>query len=331
MPRLFATCVLTLVLLAAGCGGEDKEDGERRGDASPATTPREFAERFAGLTGVRLSPVRDDFVGIRLEVPSEPNRLARFGTYSLTWTADDSLRDELLGAGVRPTPKGIYWERLDGRSWSAKKPFGPRLVLEAPGAPERRVTPELERLERAVRAAYLGRPESLPPSERPCGELGLDPLSGGTGSCAVQGLPVTFVAAGERLDLPTLLAEVRGVETRERIGLRGLPPERAKGTFVIVSYRVRAKSLIRSLTPRLRLGGRTIDEAPASVFFPRSRLFPLPPDAVYRSRVAFDVAPALAARAEREGALVLPAELDDLGDPSADLAQGWIRLAPTGR
>ena len=61
----------------------------------------------------------------------------------------------------------------------------------------------------------------------------------------------------------------------------------------------------------------------ASVILPRSRSLPLPPDASLEAQAAFDVAPGEDFRA---GALVFPAEREGAQDPSAEIAQGWIRL-----
>jgi len=274
------------------------------------------------LTGVRLQASPDGLVGTRLDAAAEPNRFTRLGTYSLVWTRDAGDRREALrGAGKRG-PRGIRWRRLGG-TWSAVKTFGPHLVLDWSAGPRRRTSPQFNRLERAVRSAYLGRTGLLPPFERPCRG---DPLRGRAGACSVRGVPVTVAAPGTPLDTPAFEAEVRGVETREQLRPKLLAPERARGRFVIVTYRLTTKTLIRSITPQLRVGSRIFDEAPVSVFLSRSRLFPLPPAARYEARVAFDVQRAAAARLRERGALVLPAEIDELGDPSLDLAQGWIAL-----
>ncbi len=200
-------------------------------------------------------------------------------------------------------------------------------MLDWTGGESRRTNAQWGRLARAVRAAYLGRPDLLPAAERPCPR---DPLTVSAGACSVRGLPVTVVDGDEPLDAAAFSAEVRGVETRDRIRPRYLPAERARGTFVVVTYRLRTKTLIRSITTQLRVGRRVFDEAPASVFLPRSRLFPIPPDATYRARAAFDVPRSVATRLERRGAFVLPVEIDELGDPSSELAQGWIRLRGAG-
>jgi len=278
--------------------------------------------RFSPLTGVRLVPSPDDLVGTRLEVPAEPNRFARLGTYSLVWTRDQADRRETLRGAPSPGPRGIRWRR-SGSTWSAVKSYGRHLVLDWSAGPKRRASPQFDRLARAVRAAYLGRPGLLPLPERPCRQ---DPLKDPGGACSLRGVPVTVAQGDSALDTPAFEAEVRGVEVRGRLKPKLLPAQEANGRFVVVDYRLRTKTLIRSLSPQLRIGRRTFDEAPASVFLPRSRLFPLPPAAAFSARVAFDVPRDLAAGVRERGALVLPADIDELGDPSAELAQGWVAL-----
>jgi hypothetical protein len=316
-----AVLVLALVLTACGEGKPD------RPPPRPATSPEQFAKRFDRLTGVHLTPAADPF-GERLKMADEPDRFARFGAYSLVWTATAHDRRVVLGRG-RADARGIYWERV-GEGWSANKAFGPRLALSWVGEHTRKTTPKWDRLERAVRAAYLGKPQLLPAAERPCRDARLDPLHGRSGACSVDGIPVTFGDADEALSTPALDARVLGVKTTGKVGESGLLPQAAKGRFIVIAYRVRntTSRRIRFLRSHLRLDGRTlVEDAGASVSLPRSRGFPLPPGATLESEAAFDVAPSLARRARREGAFVLPSAIDDLEDPAPDLAQGWIRLS----
>ncbi len=320
MRRLLLTPLCLLLLTVAGCGGGEDEE--------PAATPEEFAERFEPITGLRLKLVPGDTFGTRLDRPEQPYRFPRFGTFSLVWSGDDRLRETLLGRGVEPDSEGIYWERV-GDGWSAGKAFGPRLVMRWTGEETKRTTPKWDRLERAVRAAYLGQTDVLPPAEQPCEERGLDPLRGELGECSVEGMPVTFAEAVEPLRTPALEARVLGVETSDAISEETGVPERAEGRFVEVAYRVRntGNRPIGFLRLALRLGGRSYEPAVgAGVFVPRSREFPIPPGESFETSVAFDVDPDLAERARENGALVVPAAIE-LGEPSPDLAQGWIRLA----
>lgn len=311
-------------MLGGGCAGGERDSGSKApAGPQPAASAKAFAQRFAALTGVRLSPSPDDLVGQRLEVPGEPNRFARLGTYSLVWTRSPSHRKEALRGARGPRRLGVRWRR-SGSTWSAVKTYGRHLVLDWSAGTERRTGPQFNRLERAVRAAYLGRPGLLPRPERPCDG---NPLSEPAGACSVRGVPVTVARGDTPLDTPAFEAEVGRVQVKAELKPELLPPERARGRFVIVTYQLRTKTLIRSLTPQLRIGRRSFDEAAASVFLPRSRLFPLPPGALYRGSAAFDVPAESAGEARVKGAFVLPAEIDELGDPSADLAQGWIALA----
>lgn len=319
-----ACCVAVLAVLAGCAGGEERPPPKA---PEPAASAEQFTERFAKLTGVHLEPVPGDAFGTRLDVPEEPDRFVRFGVYSLVWTRERSDREVLLG-DRKPDRRGIHWQG-DGEGWSANKPFGPHLVLQWTGGSKRVTAPEWDRLERAVRAAYLGDSSLLPAPERPCADARLDPLRGRPGSCSVDGMPVTFTDADQPLATEALSARVLGVETADEIGEGTLAPTEASGRYVIVGYRVRNESSrpFRFLETQLRIGGRSVrEDAGAGVLLPSSRRFPLPPGETIEARAAFDVEPSLAERARREGAFILPGALDD-GDPSPDLTQGWIRLA----
>ncbi len=330
-----AGCAAMMVgaLLVLGCGGGgDKEFAASGGSGGgDADAPVEFAKRFARLTGVRLMPAKGDLSGTRLEVAQKPDRFPRFGVYTLVWTKDDRRRKVLLGHG-RPDARGIYWQQVGG-SYSAVKPIGPRLVLSWIGRRNKETTPQWDRLERAVRASLAGKLDLVPPPERPCRDAGLDPLHGRTGECSRRGIPVTFVNVDQTLSVPALTARVLGVETAGDLRFPNMAPVVPRGRFFIVAYRVRntGHQPIKFLQPKLKLGGRTVAENPeAGVLLPRSRSLPLPPGATMEARAAFDLPPSSDGR---KGVFLLPAERDDRGDPSLDLAQGWIRLdgAPAAR
>lgn len=309
-------------LAFAGCGGGDDKAAGLSGAQS--NSPVRFAKNFKSLTGVPLKPVPGDLFGTRLQVSGGPNRFARFGVYSLIWTTDDKRRERLLGKGPADG-NGIHWQDTGG-SYTASKPFGPRLVLRWVGRSSKRVTPQFERLSRALEAAVAGKSSSLPPEERPCRAAGLDPLHGKTGKCAVDGLPVTFVDAGDTLSTPAVEARVLGMETMGELRFAGLAPIRPKGSFAIVAYELKNKTAypLHFLHPQLKLGRRLLAEnADTAFLLPRSRGLPLPAGETIQARAAFDVPKSEDAR---NGALVLPAEREGRSDPSADLAQGWIRL-----
>ncbi len=329
--RRWAPCLLvSLCALAApaACGGDGerfaREEGERSADGS-AASPRPFVKHFERITGVRLKPVTGDLFGTRLEVPAKPNRFVRFGAYSLIWTRDERRRERFLGGG-EPDEDGIYWTRV-GTSYSANKPFGDRLVLRWVGRRARDTTPQWDRLERAVEAAFEGSLGPLEPEERPCRDRGLDPLRGRTGACSLKGIPVTFVEADEELSAPALEARVLGFGYADELRNPGVAPLRPEGRFLIVAYQVTNKSTapISFLHPALRIGGRTVAESPdAAAMLPRSRGLPLSPGATLEARAGFDVDEAAD---PRSAAFVLPAEREGSSDPSPLLGQGWIRLA----
>lgn len=310
-----------LALLACG-EGDEKAAGLSGGRAE---SPARFAKNFERLTGVPLKPVAGDLSGTRLQVAGEVDRFVRYGVYSLVWTADDGKRERLLGKGPADGD-GIRWKGT-GNSYTATKPFGPRLVLRWVGRSSKQVNAQFERLSRVITAAVEGKSSSLPEGERPCRARGLDPLRGSSGECSVEGIPVTFVDAGETLSTPAVEAEVLGMETTDELRFPGLAPITPKGRFVIVAYRLTNKSRdpMRFLHPQMQLGRKLLPENPDTAFLlPRSRSLPLPPGATIEARAAFDVPETEDAGT---GALVVPAEREGRNEPTVDLAQGWIRLA----
>ncbi|MGI8944607.1 MAG: hypothetical protein ACR2GL_00005, partial [Thermoleophilaceae bacterium] len=335
-----AVCLALIAVLAAlaGCGGGSEESDDPGGsggpqavkgsadalDKPPVESPDDFVERFERFTGVPLKPVKGDLSGIRLEVPLEPSRFTRFGAYAMLWTRDDEARRKLLGSGS-PDGDGIYWEG-SGSSFTAVKPFGSRLVLRWIGRPQKQTTIEWDRLERAIEAAIGDDEDKLDPAERPCEEAE-DPVSGEAGECAVNGIPMTFVDAGDELSTPALRARVLGVDTAARLSSKGLAPLVANGRFLLIAYRVvnEGSDPIRFVQPQLELDGQTLAESPeASFLLPRKGSLPLAPGATLEARAAFDLP---ASGSSEAGTLVLPAERNGSDDPSLKLHRGLIRLA----
>jgi hypothetical protein len=343
---LWCLAVLLAGLAAIGCGGDDDSDGGDRapagggaeaGDGKSADAGSEqeregydgFVRQFRRLTGVALKPVPGDLFGTRLDVPPQPNRFVRFGVYSFMWTRDDRRKDEYL-ENTEADDDGIHWIRT-GTSFSANKPFGDRLVLRWVGRQERRTTAQWDRLERAVEAAFEGDPSMLPDEEQPCSHRDLDPLEGEAGGCALNGLPITFVSADDKLETSTFEVNVLGVDEAKELRFRGLAPLVAKGRFFLVAYRVKNVSShpIRFVHPELRLDGKTVAELPeAAGLLPRSGKLPLAPGATLEGQSAFDVP---SGADPSGGAFVLPAEREGKADPHTQLAQGWVRLAGAKR
>lgn len=343
-------CLATLLaaLLAGGCGGgdDDSDGGDRAADPGASEAGEgepsgsrddeeegepydDFVKEFRRLTGVALKPVPGDLFGTRLEVPPEPNRFVRFGVYSFMWTRDDDKK-KLYLEDTEADDDGIHWIRT-GNSFSANKPFGDRLVLRWVGRREKRTTAQWERLERAVEAAFEGDPSRLPEEEQPCSHRDLDPLEGEAGECALNGLPITFVDAGDTLETSLFEVDVLGVDEARELRFPGLAPLVAKGRFLLVAFRVKnvSSDLIRYVHPELRLDGRTIPELPeAAGLLPRSGKAPLAPGATLAGQSAFDVP---SGADPSRGAFVLPAEREGKAEPHKQLAQGWVRLAGAKR
>jgi hypothetical protein len=316
---------MAAVLLVAGCGGGDASQTKPAPKPKVAASAEEFAARFERLTGMQLRAADDTF-GTRLDEPDDDHLGYRISGFSYVWTGDDASRDVLLRGS--PGPGDTRWDKL-GDGWSIAKSYGPRLVVSWVGAESRSSSPEWERIDRLTQAAYTGDESALEPEERPCPRL---PLSGDGGPCSVDGIPVTAVDGRDELVTGAVEASVTGMSASREIGVDGsaLPPKQASGTWVVVAYRLRNAGTkpIQYLRTALRIGDETFPEdAGASVYLPRTRPMPLAPGAEVEAEAAFDVPASLAARAHREGALILPAERDELGDPNIDFAQGWVRLA----
>ena len=324
MPRMLCIAAAAAALALAGCGGGgDEKAAGLTGARSESHTS--FSKNFKGLTGVSVQPMPGELFGTRLQVVGKPDHYARFGVYSFIWTKDDGDRERVLGKG-EPDDDGIHWKRT-GTSYTASKPYGPRLVMRWVGRMEKQVNAQFERLSRAVDAAVEGDSSALPEEERPCRAVGLNPFRGRTGKCSVAGIPVTFTDAGKTLSTPAVEVSVLGMDTTEEFRFKGLAPIRAAGTFAVVAYRLENKSPhpMRFLHPQLRLSRTMLPENPDTAFLlPRSRGLPLPPGETVEAQAAFDVPGSEDARG---GAFVIAAERDGKDEPSLDLAQGWIRLA----
>jgi hypothetical protein len=325
MVAVLATAV------AAGCGGGDDEQRAAKPGATPApkpaASPEQFAERFERLTSLELDPVPDTF-GTRMDEPDDDLLGYRFSGYQYYWTESQDDRDILLDG--RPDADGVRWERV-GDGWSAAKAYGP-LILDWVGGESKGTSPEWERLDRVTEAAYTGRNDVLLPEERPCRSAGINPLRGRPGTCSVDGIPVTAVNGGDALRTDAIEARVLGIVAAQGVKAPGLslPPDLAAGDYVVAAYRLRnaGEKPIRYVRTALRIGDQTFEEdAGATTYLPRSAIFPIEPGRELEQWVAFDVPPELARRARNEGALVLPAATDELGDPNIAFAQGWIRLA----
>jgi hypothetical protein len=331
--RLAARRALVLVTLlaalgSAACARDRETDPE---PPEPAATPAQFAQRFERLTAVALDPGRDELYGTTFEEPELPDRFQRFGTYTLVWAQGAEQRELALGGegAARPDREGIYWERV-GDGWSAAKPFGDHLVLQWVGPSTKTTTARWDRLERAVRAAYRGDSGLLTEAEQPCRENDVDPIEAEPGQCSIDGIPVTFDDADQPLSTAALDVHVVGVETPTEIGQDTSSPLSPEGRFVVVAYRIKntGSEPIGFLLPALRLGGRTVEEDNrARSLLPESRAFPLEPGQTTELQTAFDVDAELAEHVRERGALILPAQRDEDGEPAADIAQAWVRLA----
>jgi hypothetical protein len=307
--------VLLAATLAAGCGGGGDKSSEKAATESkpkPAASAEEFASRFEDLTRIELE-VTDNTFGTELDAPQDDDHLDyRLSGYSYYWTGDDSDRDVLLEG--KAGPGGTVFERINRDAWSISKAYGPRLVVSYVGADRRDVNPEWERLDRLSEAAYSGDLDALEPQERPCSRVGVNPLKSGAEPCSVAGIPVTSVDGKETLVTPMIEAQATGMSTTD--------------TYVVVAYKVRNTSdrPIRFIRTALRIGDTVYPEAAGATFhLPQSGTMPLAPGAEYEAEVAFDVPGDVAPRAAREGALIMPADGDELG-LNIDFAQGWIRL-----
>jgi hypothetical protein len=198
----------------------------------------------------------------------------------------------------------------------------------------RRTDDGWERLLRALRAARSGRAAVLPASERLCSRRGIRLDAGPTGICKRGPQQFAIRDRGMGLRLPGLSIEDVGVRTGPQFGGRDGFPDRAKGVFVEVTFRMRntgRKPIELRPSYELLLGGRRFEEATA-VFGLRDR-YPLKPGEEDGEVCLFDVPSELAGRgALQRAALEVP------GDPAEDFAVadglvvGHLRLAgPVGQ
>ena len=199
----------------------------------------------------------------------------------------------------------------------------------------RRTDPGWERLLRALRAARApaAGAAGLPASERLCERRGIRLDSGPTGICK-RG-PQLFVIRDRKdgLRLPGFTIEDVRVRSGPRFGGRDGFPDRAKGVFVEVRFRMRntgGKAIELRPTYELLVGGRRFEEASA-VFGQRDR-YPLKPGEADSEVTVFDVPRELGGAALERAALQVPGDPADTFATSDGLVVGHLRLAgPVGR
>jgi hypothetical protein len=191
-----------------------------------------------------------------------------------------------------------------------------------------------ERLLRALRAARAPAraPDLLPPSERLCSRRGIPLGTGPSGTCkrGPQLWAIRERRAGLRL--PGFSIEHVQVRSGPRFGGRDGFPERAKGVFVEVRFRMTntgRKAIDLRPSYELIAGGRRFEEATA-VYGLRDR-YPLRPGEEDTEVTVFDVPRELAAGLQA-AALRVPGDPADTYAIADALVVGHLRLAgPVGR
>jgi hypothetical protein len=309
---------------------EVEEQPPAAADAEPRAlrSARALASGFERVTGDRL----------RLD-PDEYFTSAAFDDrgYVEHGQADAYYGNFLLF--VYPTPAGArdVVER-EGRWTSFGAGFYGRTTLGnvvVQAVFERRRTDAAwERLLRVLRAARAAEPAAalLPARERLCSRLGIRFASGPTGTCK-QG-PQLWAIRDRRmgLRLPGFSVEDVRVRSGPRFGGRDGFPERAKGVFVELRFRMRntgRKPIELRPTYELLVGGRRFEEATA-VYGLRDR-YPLRPGEEDDEVCLFDVPRELAADLE-EAAFRVPGDPADNFGVADALVVGHLRLAgPVGR
>jgi hypothetical protein len=349
-PRAVLTLLGVLLLGAAGVllvlqgGGDDPERESTApdptveegpppaaGDADPKalSSARALASGFERVTGDRL----------RLD----PNEYFTSMSFDDRNFAEHSQADAYYGnflLSVYPTPaEARDAVRREGRwssygsGWYGRTTLGNvvvQVVFE-----RRRTHAGWERLLRALRAARdPAAAAALLPAERLCSRVRIRLDSGPVGTCKRGPQQLVIRRRGMGLRLPGFSIEHVRVLSGRGFGGRNGFPERAKGVFVQVRFRMRntgSRPIELRPTYELLLGGRRFEEATA-VYGLRDR-YPLKPGEEDSEVTVFDVPPELAGRGElQRAALEVP------GDPAQNFAVtdgmvvGHLRLAgPVGR
>jgi hypothetical protein len=351
-PRAVLALVGLLLLAAAGLlialGGDGDPAQDRESEAPTSDPPVEEAPpvsedadpralRSARALAAGFERVTGD--GLRLK-PGEFFTSATFDDRTLDehGQADAYYGNFLLyvyptRAEARDAVRGDGRWSSYGSGWYGRTALGNVVVQSV--FERRRTDAGWERLLRVLRAARApaGPAAALPASERLCSRRGIRLESGRTGTCKRGPQLFAIRDRGMGLRLPGFTIDRVRVRSGPRFGGRDGFPDRAKGEFVEVRFRMRntgAKPIELRPNYELVLAGRRFEEASA-VFGLRDR-YPLKPGEEDSEVSVFDVPRELGGAALQRAALQVPGNPADTFALSDALVVGHLRLAgPIGR
>lgn len=294
--------------------------------ASPAvlTAPGRFGvgevrgtvERFTGHR-LEVEKNRDGLVDLS---PDGPDAFGSLGSFNLYVARDRRTRDALVRRwgklfgppyrdhGVRFLPQG---------GPQATAAFGDTVYLASVTSGSQ-IDDRFRRLVRALgalgapAASERGRP---PPEQRPCPPGITRPGALEERTCRLGTQSATFVDRDATLALPGVRLRVLAVEHRDRLGEEGdvSPPERPAGRYVVLRVRVentagRERRVLDDLRAELEIDERRFTRAVGELrAYDDVEDIPsrVGPGEEGEALFVFDVPPPQAARAERDGTLVL--------------------------
>ena len=305
----------SLLVLVAGCGGEDGPE--------PFSTQR-VAAVFAELTGDRLvidaAGGRTDTDVLKLEqsLSGATTAEARYGTFSIYVThgsgIDGLYKQALDGKELSPDRRGIYWRRLgtDPPAWQAGKRFR-NVVLQWQAGHRKATDRRWDRLEAVLSATSAPERARLAVEDRPCRVVGIDPIRGKTGTCKHGQQTLVVVDRGQRLTLPGYsVTRVRASITRRVTSSRLRGFARARGRYVVLRFIVsnRGDAPLERVSPTLFIGRRRYAIDTRALFLLQERSpFPIQPGDRATVVAIYDVPANAARRARSRGALVVDGDL----------------------
>lgn len=336
------TALIVAALVAAtplaACGGSDDKGGQAKVDGVSAA---KVASGFKTATGAELvRDAGDPKLGFEvLDLPSSNDRYDQFGAFTVYVIRTEEGMRRLTtspsgGAKLRFDERGIAFDRNpESTSYSAIQRIGDNvfIVWQAGERPE--IDARFTRLSNATKAAVTGDMTKIPAAERSCEDQGITADAPKEGKCLDDGVQVTQVNGTTRLVTPVLAARVSEVREASTIDPTEdyRETERARGRFVIVTYRLEntGRAPIDLVDPKLIVDGKTYSESrDAYGALNDYSDMPAQPGESVVQHAGFDIPTAAAARAREHGVLVLPAAYTSSSTYlSAEESQGRIRLA----
>jgi len=301
---------------------------------------RATVARFTGHR-LRVTERRDGLVNLS---PGGPDAF-QLGFFDLYVARDRRARDALVRRSTRyGRPYRDQGIRFLSRDSQATATFGDTVYL-AWTTLDGQIDHRFRRLVRALGA--LGAPADSargapPPEQRPCPPGIARPGAIEERTCRIGTQSATFASRDATLALPGVRLRTLGVELRDRLGEEdGERSGRPAGRFVVLRVRVEntargEKRVLDDLRQELEIGGRRFTRAVGELrAYDEVEDIPsrLGPGEEGEALFVFDVPPPQAARAERDGTLVLTGRaerpFEDAPDsPRTSPTVARVRLRP---